>query len=251
MREIRCKNLVFGQGLPKICIPLVGANAERIKEECELAKQLPADLLEWRVDCWAGLALPMDLLRCCKGEYPLLVTVRTKDEGGSWQGTAEEYEKLITELLNSGICDLIDIELCWGEERVKRLLKKAKENGVLTVLSKHNFLFTPKTKEIENTFMEMASLGADLPKYALMPQSTGDVLKLLCAAVNVQQQAGPLIAVSMGEYGKITRVSGQFFASAVTFAAGAASSAPGQISCESARSIMQALQISTEEVQVK
>jgi 3-dehydroquinate dehydratase-1 len=74
-------------------------------------------------------------------------------------------------------------------------------------------------------------VGADIVKIAVMPQGPQDVLSLLTAALEFTSTTAqvPVIAISMSALGAITRLAGSAFGSAVTFAAGQAASAPGQI----------------------
>ena len=136
----------------------------------------------------------------------------------------------------------MDLELAWGEERVTRLANLAKEQGIGVVISKHDFEKTPPTEEIAQTLVQMKKLGADLPKYAVMPQNPGDVLALLSATWKAYQQVGPVITMAMGELGKVTRAAGGVFGSCLTFGAGQNASAPGQMEAEDLRAILEDLQ---------
>ena len=77
----------------------------------------------------------------------------------------------------------------------------------------------------------MASMGADIAKIAVMPRSAVDVAALLAAtAVCAESSRVPLITMSMGPLGAVSRLSGQVFGSCATFATlGDAGSAPGQM----------------------
>ena len=62
-----------------------------------------------------------------------------------------------------------------------------------------------------------------------MPRSREDVLALLSATLEANRRgAGPLITISMGGMGGISRLCGEVFGSAVTFGCAARPSAPGQ-----------------------
>ena len=63
-----------------------------------------------------------------------------------------------------------------------------------------------------------------------MPRHRLDVLTLLAATLEADGKAGiPLISMSMGPLGAVTRMIGGVFGSSLSFAVGAASSAPGQM----------------------
>lgn len=244
MGEVQIGRLVFGQGNPKICVPLVGEGIPAIIAQMKAAFALPVDLLEWRMDYFFDdpkAALP----HICeeKGDYPLIATLRTAHDGGKAELSYGEYGKILEGVLGVSGMEAIDIELSAGEEIIRPLVKKAKDKHISVILSKHDFQKTPSPAEMVETFQRMHDLGADLPKIAVMPQSRRDVLALLEASLEADRRFGPVVAISMGDLGKISRVSGSYFGSAMTFAAGAAASAPGQLSAEDISAILQDLSV--------
>ena len=71
----------------------------------------------------------------------------------------------------------------------------------------------------------------------------GDVLVLLQATLEASQRVGiPLITMSMGGVGAMTRLCGWLYGSALTFAVGKSSSAPGQIPIEDLRAALKTIQ---------
>ena len=243
LKTVEIQGVHFGAGLPKVCIPLTGQGMPALLSELQFAAALPADLYEWRMDCFFGdpLSVLPAVVEGTKGK-PLLCTLRTQGEGGKAQVSPEEYEQRIAELLRAGGFGLVDLELSWGEERVGRLAKLAKEQGIGVVVSKHDFEKTPPGEEIAETLVRMKELGADLPKFAVMPRDPGDVLALLSATWEAYQQVGPVITMAMGELGKVTRAAGGVFGSCLTFGAGQNASAPGQMEAEDLRAILEDLQ---------
>ncbi len=89
----------------------------------------------------------------------------------------------------------------------------------------------------------MQDLGADLPKIAVMPQSPQDVLTLLAATLTMKEKYAtrPLITMSMGKSGGVSRVTGRLFGSAMTFGTVGQASAPGQIAIAKLREVMDML----------
>ncbi len=242
MEIVEIAGLRFGRGLPKICVPLTGANMPALLNEAQMARDLPADLYEWRADGFFGSrSEALDMLGRELYGKPLLCTVRTKREGGNADLAPEAYESLLSELLDKGGFGLLDIELSCGEDLVRRLIERAREKGVGTVVSRHDFEKTPSEEEMVRTLLRMKELGADLPKLAVMPQSPEDVAALLTATVRAAGQIGPVITMSMGSLGKLSRVSGAVTGSCLTFGAGQNASAPGQIGAEDLRAILEDL----------
>ncbi len=241
-RTVRVKNLIFGEGKPKLCIPLMGKNRQELEQG--LAELHPfvesgtCDLVEWRVDHLdrpEDTAYTMELLEFVASRLqncPLLVTFRTKAEGGAYAGVfdAAAYRKLLEGVIASGLADLVDIELLPFAGLAERLIAAAKKAGVAAVVSSHDFVKTPSRQEMAGRLVRMAELGADLPKLAVTPNSPEDLLELLCATQEASRKIdGPVVTMSMRGMGLLSRIAGECFGSAMTFGAAGKASAPGQI----------------------
>lgn len=242
MNTIEIAGLRFGQGLPRICVPLTGESMPALLREIQYVRDLPADLYEWRLDCFFGsFSKALDALKQELSSRPLLCTMRTRAEGGNSDLSPEGYEEFLSALLDMGGFQLLDVELSCGEERVRALVEKAREKGVGLVVSRHDFTKTPPEREILHTLEKMKEIGADLPKIAVMPQTPEDVLTLLSATLEASRRLGPVITMSMGGLGKLSRVCGAVFGSCLTFAAGQSASAPGQIGAEDLQAMLEDL----------
>lgn len=247
---IEIEGLRFGEGLPKLCIPLTGGSMLALLAEAREVRDLPADLYEWRMDSFFGsFSEALEILGRELAGKPLLCTMRTRREGGEGNLSPEAYQVFLSSLLDRGGFSLLDVELSCGEDRVRCLVEKAGEKGIAVIISKHDFEKTPGEEEIFQTLEQMKSLGADLPKAAYMPQKPGDVLALLSATLRARESLGPVITMSMGGLGKISRVSGGVFGSCVTFGAGRNASAPGQINAEDLKAILEDLDPGKGEIQ--
>jgi 3-dehydroquinate dehydratase-1 len=79
----------------------------------------------------------------------------------------------------------------------------------------------------------------DVAKAAVMPKQLEDILVLLTATLEAKNKLKiPVITMSMGELGAVTRMIGGHFGSVLTFAAGHSTSAPGQIPIEDLKQII-------------
>jgi 3-dehydroquinate dehydratase-1 len=75
-----------------------------------------------------------------------------------------------------------------------------------------------------------AHVGADVLKIAVTPTSPADVATLLAATAQAAAQAErPILTISMGRLGLVSRVAAETFGSCATFAMVGSPSAPGQI----------------------
>lgn len=240
---VKIRNIVLGEGLPKIAVPNVGENEQEILQSAEEIAEAKPDLMEWRIDYYtAGIEDNSKLIETAKklrekvGELPILVTFRTKNEGGVLELDESSYLDLVGTVIKNRLGDAVDIELFHDEERVKSLVQEAHNYNVVVIMSNHDFEKVPAKDVIEFRLKKMAELGADVPKLACMPHSAGDVITLLSATNEVHNEiANPLITMAMGDIGKVTRVAGQVFGSSLSFGAVGKTSAPGQLSIEDLR----------------
>ena len=106
--------------------------------------------------------------------------------------------------------------------------------GCKVIGSSHDFEKTPETEEMVCRLVRMQELGMDITKLAVMPQTRGDVVRLLDATVRMRERFAdrPFVTMAMGKLGVVTRCIVGFSGSAFTFAAAASASAPGQISAD-------------------
>ena len=86
-------------------------------------------------------------------------------------------------------------------------------------------------------------MGCDILKIAVMPNSKQDVLTLLSATEEMYRAHAhqPLVTMSMGGQGVISRLCGEVFGSSMTFGAVGQTSAPGQIPMERLNSMLEML----------
>lgn len=246
MNTVTVKNITFGEGAPRICVSLVGKTLSEIQAAAQELSRIDADVIEWRVDHFndvedlAAVKQALQEIRGILPEAPLLFTFRSREEGGERAISKDAYFLLNATVVATGLVDMIDVELFSDEAQIPALLAHAHQSGVKVIMSNHDFHKTPAKEEIIYRLRRMQELGADLPKIAVMPQSPLDVLTLLEATWVMKQEYAtqPLITMSMGGTGVISRLAGQVFGSAMTFGAARQASAPGQIDVAKLRSIL-------------
>jgi 3-dehydroquinate dehydratase-1 len=246
---VKVKNLTFGEGTPLICVPLCGVTLDNIKQAASELAQVKADIIEWRVDFFDGVEdltkvkAALAEIRAILPATPLLFTFRSKKEGGEKALSDDAYFALNGDIAATGLVDVIDVELFNEEPRIRKLIAQAHEVGVKVIMSNHDFHKTPAKEEIIYRLRRMQELGADLPKIAVMPQSPLDVLVLLDATWTMKSQYAtqPIITMSMGGTGAISRLCGQTFGSAMTFGAARQASAPGQVDVAKLSTILEVL----------
>jgi 3-dehydroquinate dehydratase-1 len=222
---------------PAVCAPLVGRTREKLLTEVAAVAAKKPDILEWRVDFFEGIGdsaqvvdLAMRIKQAAAG-IPVLFTRRSSREGGEKIALAEEQViSLYRAVCASGQVDMVDYEMSNDPAQVDQVCNMAHDHKVKLVLSFHDFQRTPTLELLAERFDQAQRLGADVAKVAVMPQDMQDVLTLLTATLQASQRlAIPVVSMSMGALGSVTRLCGWTFGSAMTFAVGESSSAPGQM----------------------
>ena len=246
MKQLQIKDLIIGDGTPKICAPIIGSTEQMILQQAENILHTCADLIEWRIDFfedfsnWEKVESTGKRLRQLVKDTPLLFTFRTKQEGGQSDISKQEYRSLLTNAINSHLFDLIDIELFFDPEIVKSLISLGKEQNTHIILSNHNFVSTPTKEEIVSRLNQMEMVGADIAKIAVMPKTEDDVITLLSATIEQTKESKiPIVTMSMGQLGIISRICGTLTGSAITFGCVEHSSAPGQLKVNELSQVLQ------------
>jgi len=247
IKPIQVQGRPLGGGkLPIIITPLVGKTQTAILDEVAAIVPKTPDLLEWRIDFFEAIGDTQAVvetaqaIRHAAGGIPVLLTRRNVSEGGVPIPIAEPaVVAMYTAACQARCVEMIDYELSNATEDLKRLRDVSAANGIAMIMSYHNFQMTPDADTLDNKFVAAERLGADVAKVAVMPQDPQDVLALLAATYRASQTISvPLISMSMGGVGSLSRVMGWVYGSAATFAVGKSSSAPGQIAIEDLRAVL-------------
>ena len=246
MSCVNVRGCRIGEGRPKVILPIVERTEAAILEKAAQFSTLSADCVEWRVDWFEGFQSPAAIARCIQKlrvalrDKLLLVTFRTKAEGGEQALSHSEYL-----ILDTDCADLLDIEFFTAGADLPALVEQAHSAGVAVVCSSHDFAKTPPRAELVSRMVQMQQAGADLPKLAVMPQCRTDVLELLAATAEMADlhPETPVITMSMGALGAVSRLAGETFGSAMTFANPGQASAPGQVSLNIVNEVLDALHL--------
>ena len=234
---VEVRGVKIGEGVPKICVPIVGKTKEEILAAAKSFADVKMDVVEWRVDWFDGVfdfAQVEDVLKDLRpalGNTPILFTFRTSKEGGEKAIEPDAYAELNIKAAQTGYVDLIDVEIFTGDEIVKKIIDGAHAAGVKVIASNHDFYKTPAKADIIYRLRKMQDMNADIPKIAVMPQNKKDVLTLLAATEEMATDYAdrPIITMSMAGTGVISRLCGEVFGSSMTFGAAKKASAPGQM----------------------
>ena len=236
-KPIEARGKVLGGPRPLVCVPLVGKTRGEILAEAENIPAIAPDIIELRVDAWefveetaASVSMIRDV-RKTVGEIPVILTCRGHWEGGFKKVSDEAKFALYREAAAGGLVDFLDMELAYGDEKIRETLRMLENSSVSLIVSFHDFEKTPPKEVLFSTLAAEIRAGAHVAKLAAMPRNEEDVLALLSATILVRREYPhiPLITMSMGGIGAVSRVTGGLFGSDLSFAVGSKASAPGQI----------------------
>lgn len=247
MKECKVKDIIIGKGKPKVCLPIIGKTNADILQQANQLSLKKFDVLELRIDFYEDVLNKeaviniLNDLRCIIRQ-PILFTYRSLKEGGQIQLTDLQYKELVEYVCQSQLIDLIDIELDSGNILVYQLVEIAHKYNIKVVISNHDFDKTPDKEELIDKLERMDAFDADICKIAVMPNYKEDVIRLLEVTTMMSSRFNkPLITMSMGKLGVISRISGELFGSALTFACNELASAPGQINVDDMNFILEVL----------
>jgi len=250
VRLVKIDQLTIGAGRPKMIVPIVGQTKEEILAVAKEASESVCDLVEWRIDHYEDVTVDgavSELSKVVKeiAGKPLLVTFRSFKEGGELDIPDDQYFNIYHDIITNGQLDLLDIELFMDKDQVAELVAACHDKNIQVVMCNHDFDATPSKEEIVSRLEQMEEKGADICKIAVMPKNASDVLVLLDATQERYQQADvPLITMSMGSLGMVSRLAGEAFGSAATFGSLGKASAPGQMPVEDLATSLERLQLS-------
>ncbi|MGQ1350670.1 type I 3-dehydroquinate dehydratase [Acinetobacter baumannii] len=234
----------------KTIVPITAKTKEQALAQAQvIANTADADLAEFRIDLLSFasdtkqvIALGHELKKIL-GNKPMIATIRTKNEGGQLEISDADYGKTYQAYLKNPFMDWLDVEMFRDQKVVSEIVQKAHQKKVLVVMSNHDFQKTPSQDEIEKRLLKQDQMGADVLKIAVMPKSKQDVFTLMNATLKVSQQTTkPLLTMSMGQLGTISRVATANMGGSYSFGMIGQASAPGQIDVTKLKQILQTVQ---------
>lgn len=248
---LKVKNKIIGEGKPLVCVSVMDNKKEDIIAEVKRLVDEKTEMIEWRVDAFDGVESPnavrevLGELKALVKETILVFTFRSKEQGGQRSLDSEKIYDLHQVAAESKVVDFIDLEYFYTEDADVEIYSLQKM-GAKVITSHHDFNETPSSNVLFMLLEQMKHSNADIVKLAMMPQNTEDVLRLLEETNHFHKRypMQPLITMSMGKMGTVTRVCGELFGSCVTFGAGKNASAPGQVPMAKLEEILEVLRIS-------
>ena len=225
-----------------LCVPIVARTTAAAVAQMEQAAVL-ADVLELRIDQIKDVDLGQ-LLAGKRNGKRILVTNRRADEGGGFMGTERERVALLQDAVVLG-ADYVDIEAGTERTLLRGLVAEIEKHRprVQWVISDHDFRGTPSERVLRKKFDRYRAMGADIVKIVTLAQTMEDNLRVLGLIPYALHKGQAIIALCMGEKGRISRVMAPLVGSFMGYAAAdkGAESAAGQLTVAEMRQIYQIL----------
>jgi 3-dehydroquinate dehydratase-1 len=187
-------------------------------------QKVPCDVVEVRLDK-AGL-VPGWLERCLKIEergWPVLLTIRLRNEGGAWAGGDAKRFPIYEEAL----FNLSGVDVEWRSKIVYPVAILAKRKRKVCVISYHDFEKTPPAEKLVDIVTEAQEL-ASIVKIATRLNGADDE-ETLCSLL-ARKWKRPLCVIGMGPAWTHTRVLFPKLGSCLAYGCLDKATAPGQLS---------------------
>ena len=214
----------------KTCASIAEKTPKRLKQT--LTKALKkSDYAEIRFDFLNPNLVPDALQQIKKDLRKCVCTLRPVSEGGKFEGD-EKNRISIIKLIAEYNPFLLDVELNTLSKN-KNLRRYLKNTGTDILVSWHNFKQTPSNSALKKKLTQMKKISNNI-KIVTMAKSINDATQVLSLYKNNNTK---LIAFSMGNYGRISRILCLFLGSPYTYVSLGKPVAPGQFSVDEVKSI--------------
>ena len=213
-----------------ICIPIVGPSMSKAQEQIESALVI-ADILELRLDLIVSPNLGALL---ASSTLPVIVTNRSKHDGGQYKGLDEDRLQSLRDALKAG-ADYVDIEVSTPREYLQPFLEESEPANI--ILSYHDFSHT--SEDLNPVYETMCEMPGEIVKIVTYARDLSDNLKMFELLKRAKSEKQKLIGLCMGDLGEISRILSPLFGGYLTFGSleTGQESAPGQIPAKTLKDI--------------
>lgn len=175
-----------------------------------------ADIVEVRLDLTGVLSLDAARSSLTDIPVPLILTLRSAEEGGEFRGSHAEWWSVLEPLLR--FATFVDVE-----QKFMVYAPRLRERGKIVITSLH----TPSMPGPDELLALVTRLrgGGDIPKIAVMPSSKDDILSLLSFTLHAEK---PVVVSTMGERFRSVRLMLPLFGSEFFFCHTGTPTSPGQ-----------------------
>ncbi|MCS6809268.1 MAG: 3-dehydroquinate synthase, partial [Candidatus Kapabacteria bacterium] len=227
---------VVGATTPQLCVSVMPQYASDIVPMIQRAHG--ADLVEIRVDMIPAEEIALidwEFIRQHVPNTPLIVTCRSRDEGGYFIGDNDERLAIYNDAMLAGI-DWVDIEHSIAHEIIPEL-----PIGLNTkyILSRHIIASTLSFEELRDILDDMTGVFAHVYKLVFSTNSPSDAHIAMSLIEYAKSRFLNVVIHAMGEFGEPSRIVGAVRGNAWTYLAldEESPTAPGQITLHEAKHV--------------
>jgi 3-dehydroquinate dehydratase-1 len=216
----------------KVCVTIAASDPKKVAKELRAALA-KSEYAELRLDFLKPSQIPFVLTACRKYLKRCTCTLRTKKEGGKFQGTEKERTSIL-KLIAEFDPYLLDIEFntLKKNQELQKYLSTAKTN---LLVSWHDFVKTPDKKILKLMLKKMSKLSKNI-KIVTTARSIDDTIRIL-SLYKINTKKINLISFAMGDYGRISRILCTKLGSPYTYVSLDTPVAPGQFSLKEMRDL--------------
>ncbi|HDQ08385.1 MAG TPA: type I 3-dehydroquinate dehydratase [Methanoculleus sp.] len=198
------------------------------KEDISEAASCGADLIELRIDLFD--ISPEDIAAVKTPLPPLIVTLRSREEGGRFDGTPEEWLAAMSHWC--GTAAWIDVE-----RKFSNYSRNLTKLGSCGIISSAHLPDTPGPEGLAALEAELRDYG-DVPKIIVTPHSHHDVLCLLAFTLDAPK---PVCTGAMGDGFRYARAVAPLVGSEFVYCHFGTPTAPGQYHIDTMKNILEEL----------
>jgi len=185
----------------KVCVSLATDSADKLPALINSAFQRKADFVEIRFDHTIYREIDNALDMTSRIKNRAIFTLRSKEEGGFFDGSNRERISLLEKMAMTRPM-LLDIEISTLKKE-KGITKFLSENKIPILVSSHDFKKTSNLSTLLKKFEDMRNYSKYV-KMVTTARSIEDNFKLLSLYDN--NDKARLIAFAMGEHGILSRI---------------------------------------------
>jgi len=208
--------------------PVIATTVGKVNEQIlKKARNAGTDIIEFRIDALRQPRIPLitHIIKKIKDKnFPLILTIRKKQEGGVRYLPDAMRLFLFRELMDR--VDAVDIELS-SRAILSSVIALAHKKNKKVIVSFHNFKKTPSEARLKQILREAKKAGADIVKFGTMVKGRADILRLL--AFTLKHRKENIITIGMGKPGSVLRIILPVMGSLITYGFVDRPRAPGQI----------------------
>ena len=216
----------------KTCVSIAETTPNKLLKNLDLALK-KSDYVELRFDFLKSEDIPKILERVKNELKKIVCTLRPKSEGGKFEGSEKERLSIL-KLIAEYNPFLLDVEFN-TMKRNKSLVKYLKDTKTNLLISEHDFKKTPNFEILKKKITQMSKYSKNV-KIVTTAKTAVDSTKVL-QLYRLQGKMN-LIAFSMGDFGRASRILSLFLGAPYTYVSLGKPVAPGQFSVDEVKKII-------------